>query len=142
MGRHTAIALLSALVGLGCGATFSDPLGRTNSLEAAQEDYTQLVRWGEIERASLYVDPELRDEYLKFGRTLEEIRITDYESGEFDINEDESEASVVVTYRAFSLTTAVDRALREEQAWHREKGNKWLVRSDLPRLLQEHGERP
>jgi hypothetical protein len=129
-------AVAAWLLCAGCGSTLADPLGRENSLEEAQRRYTQLVRWGDIEKASAYVDPELHEAFLAHGPQLELLRFTDFEVGSIEYGDDDS-ATVTVTYRAYSETTFVERSIREEQQWHREGGlaNTWRVRSELPALL-------
>ncbi len=52
----------AALISSGC-FSLTDPLGREDALEETQREYTKLMRWGEIERASVYVDPALRQEF-------------------------------------------------------------------------------
>lgn len=140
-------ALVLCIACAGCGATFADPMGRENELETTQRRYTRLVRWGEIERASEFVDPALREDFLVHGPRLERIRITDFEIGKLDFDEDDDDqATVTVTYRAYSLSTASERAITERQHWFREPGlsNTWHVRSELPDLLSrfEAGQEP
>ena len=129
-------ALVSWLLCVGCAATLADPLGRANSLEEAQDKYTQLVRWGEIEKASAYVDPELQEAFLEHGPQLESLRFTDFETGTLEYTDGNS-ANVTVTYHAYSEATFLEQSIREEQEWYREGGltNTWRVRSELPALL-------
>ena len=112
-------------------------MGRQNALEQAQRDYTQRIRWGELKRASHYVDPEMRDEFLAQREIFESLRVTDFEIGEIEFGESEDFAEVVVTYRAYSLATLIERPIKEKQEWHREPGlsNTWLVTSELPSQL-------
>ncbi len=136
---RSLIGLVGAgLLGAACAATFADPLGRENSLEETQRQYTQLVRWGEIEKASAFVEQDGRAALLAHGPRLETIRITDYETGSIEYQSGD-EATVTVTYRAYSLATALEKEINEKQAWSRAPGlkNVWLVRSELPALLAE-----
>ncbi len=48
----------------------SDPLGRQDALEEAQQKYTELVRWGDVERAGKFVDPAMRDDFLRLSKEL------------------------------------------------------------------------
>src|SRR5262245_47508034 len=128
----------AAILGAACAATFADPLGRENSLEDAQRQYTQLVRWGEIEKASAFVEEDGRAALLAHGPRLETIRITDYETGNIEYQSSD-EATVTVTYRAYSLATVLEKEISEKQAWSRTPGlaNVWRVRSELPALLAQ-----
>lgn len=117
--------LLTVLVAIafgGCAATFTDPMGKQNALEIAQRDYTQRIRWGELERASQYVDPELRDAFLAQQEIFDTLRVTDFEIGKIEFDEEEDSAEVTVTYRAYSLATLIERPIREKQKWVREDG--------------------
>lgn len=121
-----------------CASTLADPLGRENALEETQRRYTQLVRWGEIEKASAFVEEDDRDALMAHGPRLESIRFTDYETGTIEYQTSD-EATVTVTYRAYSLATALEQEISEKQEWTREPGlaNVWHVRSELPTLLAE-----
>jgi hypothetical protein len=131
-----AMAILAAI---GCAGSFSDPSGRQNSLEESQQRYTELVRWGEIERASVFVDPDLQDEYLDHAIAIRSIRFTDFESGVPNFKEGNNSASVTVVYHAYSLSTLVEKQIREKQEWYREDGpaNQWRVRPTLPKIVAE-----
>lgn len=124
------VALLAALAIAGC-ASFSDPLGRHEALEMAQKQYTEAIRWGDLDIARNFVEPEQRDAFELLTPTFEEIRITDFEIG--SIEGDESEASVTVTYRGYARAYQIEKPFREHQQWSRVEGlaNQWHVQSDL-----------
>jgi len=134
------LALPLSLITLGCGATFLDPTGRQQSLETTQKKYTELVRWGDLLRASAYVDPEVRQEFLVVAEQLADLRMSDFDIGEIEYT-GEDEVTVVVTYRAWSQTTLIEKQFRETQDWTREEGmkNVWLVRTDLPAVVADTG---
>jgi iron uptake system EfeUOB component EfeO/EfeM len=124
------IALLATFAIAGCAA-LSDPLGRHEALELAQKQYTEAIRWGYLERARAFVDPEERDAFELLTPVFEEIRITDFEIGQ--IEGDEDEANVTVTYRGYGRAYQVEKPFREHQQWSRVEGlaNQWQVQSDL-----------
>ncbi len=134
----TALAMV-ILAAIGCASTFSNPSGKKNSLEDSQRRYTELVRWGEIERASAFVDPELQDEYLDIAAAVQNIRFTDFESGIPRFADGNDSASVTVVYHAYSLSTLVEKRIRETQEWYREIGpaNEWRVRPNLRQIIFE-----
>jgi hypothetical protein len=114
----------------GCITWFIDPLGRHASFNDTQRQYTQYLRWGEIEKASAFVDPALRESFLEQAPAFETMRITDFALGEVEYEGDS--AKVTVTYAGYSLDSFVERKIREEQAWYREgSSNRWRVRSDV-----------
>ena len=63
MSWRAFAAAAGLLAGLGC-SVFSDPMGREDALTNAQRRYTQHVRWGNLEAASAYVDPDVRTAFL------------------------------------------------------------------------------
>ena len=132
--RHVlAGALALCLLGSGgCPAMITDPLGRHHSLELTQREYTNMIRWGDVERADELVDPEHREAFLGFVPAFEDIRITDYEIGRLLYQPDET-VTVQVTYRGYSLTTLIEQTIGEKQEWYRPEGmgNTWLVRPEI-----------
>jgi len=122
---------------MGCASTFADPTGRKSALENAQRRYTQLVRWGEIKRASVYVEPDLREEFLAYEPFFEQIRFTDTDTEEVDLDPSQDTASIEVTYRAYSLATFQEKRIVETQEWTRYGGmrNNWLVRPEIEEIV-------
>ncbi len=135
-GQLLSFALLAAL---GCAGTAFDFNGTAYALEAAQRRYTELVRWGEIERASIYVDPAIAADFLVMTERFQSIRFTDFESGPLQFGEDPDTATVDVVYHAYSTRTMVDKEFREHQEWYREASadNGWRVRPDLAAIASE-----
>jgi len=130
--------VVALLASVGCAATLSDPTGKHNALEWAQREYTQRVRWGDVNKASEYVDAARRDEFVAAAPIFDRIRITDYEIGPISYTgEGDDAAEVTVTYRAYSLATLVEMPIREEQKWRRSDGlgNDWWVESEISKQL-------
>ena len=132
--RAAVAIFVSSCVLLGCVSP-TDPLGRQDSLEEAQQRYTELIRWGEVERAAMYVDPELVDDFLTLAGTMANLRITDFDTGEIEFGDDTAVARVV--YRGYSISEFVERAARETQDWYREGGltDPWRVRPQLQHVV-------
>jgi hypothetical protein len=128
----------------------SDPLGREEALQDVQRKYTELIRWGEVERAVRYVDPERHEAFLELAGEFEDLRITDYEvgaldnQGDFNIetdrlpgNGDRATVAISVTYKGYVVSQMIERSFREKQEWYRDSiYNTWLVRPDLDGLLR------
>ena len=111
-----------------------------DALKEAQLKYTNLIRWGEIEKAVSYVDPELRDEFLAVAKSFASIRITDYEIGDFS-SEDLVTAEIVVTYKGYVMPLFLEKEVTETQIWYREEGfgNNWRVRPKVSELIDSLG---
>ena len=135
------LAALAVLAGMGCASTFADPTGRFNSLEEAQQRYTQLVRWGEIKRASVFVEPDIREEFLSYESAFEQIRITDADAAEVKLDASQDTANVDVVYHAYSFATFEEKRIFETQEWTRYDGvkNNWLVRPQIAEIAGAFG---
>ncbi len=135
------IRIASPLVALvfitnaGCINMLADPLGRRSALKEVQLKYTQAIRWGNLEKASEFVDPDLREEFLGLLDAFEKIRVTDYDIGSIQY-ESSDLATVTVTYHAYTVGTYLDRSMREKQVWRRVGiGTQWWVEPQLEVLL-------
>ncbi len=125
-----AIAMFAAL---GCMNSLRDPMGKQDALEQAQRRYTELVRWGEIETASAFVDPAIAETYLDRGALFKDVRFTDFETGPIRMDEGANTATINVVYRAYSTRTLVEKTIRERQQWYRDENlaHEWKVRPDF-----------
>ncbi len=132
--RVFAIVLLLTSL-MGC-QSITDPLGRQEALEEAQRRYTDFVRWGDLHRASRYLQPDARARFLENVGQLEHIRVTDFDVEDLEYD-GEDEVHLTVTYYGFSLLTAVEGRFREHQHWIRDPGFKtrWRVKTDLDQVL-------
>jgi hypothetical protein len=100
-----------------------------------------LVRWGEIVGASAYVDPAISADFLATAERFENIRFTEFESGQLQFSEGSETATVNVVYHAYSTKTLVEKTFREHQEWYREASanNSWRVRPDLDAIAGQLG---
>lgn len=143
--HHASLALLAALgLGwLGCAtSTLGDPMGEQTTFEDSQRRYTQLVRWGELELASSYVDPAQAEDFLALSDDFEAIRVTDVETGVPAFDSEAGTASIDVTYRVYSLETMIETKVRARQEWRRfaELDDAWRVRPELSGIVEAvHG---
>lgn len=131
-----AVSLLLVML-MGC-QSITDPMGHQEALELSQKRYTEFVRWGELERASRFVDPELRDDFVSQLPDFELFRVTDFDVQDIEYD-GEDEIRVVVTYYGFSLRDMLEHRFREEQQWNRDPGMKgqWWVTTNLIEVLSD-----
>ena len=138
--RTLALLLIATLTALlGC-QSLTDPLGRQQALELSQRNYTNLVRWGDLARASQFVDAELREDFLARASEFQDIRFTDADA--LDLAYDgEDEVHVTVTYHGYSIRTAMEHRFQEQQTWVRASGldNQWQVKTNLAEALEVFG---
>jgi hypothetical protein len=122
----------------------SDPWERGRALEQAQRKYSEALRWGNLEKAAKYVDPEMRGEFLALSDVFENVRISDYDIGEVDLDQKTlAQAEVDVTYRGYVLPQYVEKRVKDHQVWYRDgqSGNEWRVRPELAAMLDSIGAR-
>ena len=133
----TGTLLLTLFVTSGCASSFADPSGKHRTFEFAQRRYTELVRWGELERASSFVAPDRREKFLENASLMRDVRVSDYESGTPIFSDNDNSVTVTVVYTAYSERTFVEKEMREVQKWYREDGirNAWRVRPDLHQIV-------
>ena len=139
------LVVLPLVLCTGCIAVFvemfTDPMGRKASFSRAQRDYTKLVRWSDVEAASRFVHPEMREQFLSYEDEFNGIRVTDFEVGEVTFGEGEATAAVRVTYHAYSLASMLEKEIKETQDWERLGGdNRWVVRPKLEGLVEQVAE--
>ena len=134
--RSAAFAVLLALGLLGgpLGCAFGewrlhDPFGREITLEDAQHRYSVLVRWSSFEEAAKFVAEDSRSDFLAAVPNFREMRFTEYESDQPEIDPDTGDATIEVTYFAYSLRTPLEIKVHETQHWSRTGlRNTWQVR--------------
>jgi hypothetical protein len=130
--RYALVTVLGIvlLTSLGCANSIRM---KESALEDSQRKYTELVRWGEIESASAYVDPEMSEAFIDAAAHFKDIRFTDFESGPLQFGEESETATVSVVYHAYSTRTLVEKRFIELQKWYRDvdSENSWRVRPNL-----------
>ena len=69
---------------------------------------------------------------------FETIRVTDYDVGKVAWGEKQATATLMVTYRVYSMADMVEKEIRETQHWVRlgERANDWVVRPKLDDLIE------
>jgi hypothetical protein len=129
------LVALIFITNTGCINMLADPLGRRSALKEAQLNYTQAIRWGNLEDASEYVDPDFRDDFLDLLDAFQTIRVTDYDIGKIRYESSDT-AKVTVTYHAYTVGTFLDRPIREKQVWRRVgSGTQWWVEPQIEGVM-------
>ena len=142
--RTTACWLVAISLVLGACVSPSDPWERGLALKNAQRKYNEALRWGQLEKAAKYVDPEMRSDFLAYSDVFDTLRISDYDIGEVDLDEETlAQAEVEVTYHGYVLPRYIEKRVRDHQVWYRdeESGDEWRVRPELAAMLDGFGAR-
>ena len=143
--RVAAFGIAAIALGLAACVSPNDPWERERALQLAQKAYLEALRWGNLEKASRYVDPDQREEFLALADSFEIVRITDYDIGEVDLDRETlAHAECDVTYRGYVLPHYVEKRVRDHQVWYRARSNdnEWRVRPELAAMLDGLGVRP
>jgi hypothetical protein len=130
----TALCFALTLVALGGCATVTswDLMDHEGDFEDIHKKYTQDIRWGDYEKASVFVADEDLDGFKAQIPQLEDIRFTDYEIREHDYEVERDTATVRVTYHGYSIKTMVERSVEETQEWEIIPDTReWRVRPNL-----------
>jgi hypothetical protein len=125
---QASVALL--LVATTSCTGFWDVAETDGTLEDSMRTYTKLVRWGELERASEFVDETIRPQFVALQPHMGRIRVTDFEMGPVDFSDDGA-VRVTVVYHAYDVQTLVERRIVEAQEWNAAGRRIWKVRPDL-----------
>jgi hypothetical protein len=128
--------LLVVLLGIwGCISDITDPLDRRGQFEDTQTKFTQYIRWGKFEEAARFVAPEMREEFMTCAPEFSDLRFSDYEINEVEIQEGLRSASVDVRYTAYRLSLPVERSVNLTEEWTRdETTGVWTVKLDIAKL--------
>ncbi len=99
------------------------------------EKYNQLLRWQDFDRAALFSSAAVSDRYGERVRSAKSVRITDYEIIDVKYNEKTLEASAVVSFSYYLITSGLVSKVTDNQKWiyNEEDGVKaWRLKSLLP----------
>jgi hypothetical protein len=139
------LALSTCLLG-GCAvflqgaAVATYPLDKKATFEEAQHRYTTNIRFLLFEDAKPFVEPELQPRFQEAMDRFRELRFSDYSIESLDINPARTEATAVVRFRGYSLSSPFEREIRVVQRWRRQVPTQnWYVTPDFDTLLEPTG---
>ncbi len=113
---------------------------REKILTETLRTYAATIRWGSIEQAETFIDPEYRTAHPQSQLDLDrykQVRITSYEdSAPVPVNDDEVRQTVEIGI--VNLHTQEARSIIDRQVWKYEKKTKvWLLTSGLPDITHK-----
>jgi len=139
------LALSTCLLG-GCAvlmqgaAVATYPLDKKGTFADAQHRYTTNIRFGLFEDAKAFVEPQLQPRFQEAMTRFRELRLSDYSTESIDINAGRTEATAVVLFRGYSLSSPFEREIRVVQRWRRQvPSQNWYVTPDFDALLGPTG---
>ncbi len=106
-----------------------------SSFDKSLENYNELIRWHELDKAALFAAPSISQEYVKRVEDAQKAKIFDYNVIDVKFDEKAREASAVVVYNYFMYTTGEVKRLTDNQRWvftSRNGVDGWQLQSPLP----------
>lgn len=115
-------------------ATSHTELG--DGFEQSVKAYNRLLRWHEIESAGItYIDPQIRDEYLKQAETLKKrgLSVTDYRILSSRYLPEKKAGDVMTEFDYYILPSNRVKTISYRQDWiFFENSKSWKLKSGLP----------
>jgi hypothetical protein len=113
------------------------PLDKKATFKEAQHRYTTNIRFGLFEDAKPFVEPQLQPRFQESMNRFRELRFSDYSIESIDINPARTQATAVVLFRGYWLSSPFEREIRVVQRWRRQVPTQnWYVTPDFDTLLE------
>jgi hypothetical protein len=133
MTRLLQIFLCSALMTLTACATQT---GLSEEFNRSVKEYNKLLRWHEMESAGMtYIDPDLREEYLKQADTLKKrgLSVTDFRILTTTYLPEKRSGDVIAEFDYYILPSNRVKTVSYRQEWvYQENTKSWKLKSGLP----------
>lgn len=130
MQRFIALLLLAAILG-GCASM--EERKKTVTLDMATRHYENAIRWGDYETASSFIVLEGADAPGPSPERLKSFRVTSYRTQNTVLNEDETEAHIVVQINYYDEDRMKEVTLMDRQTWKYDAElGQWFLYSPLP----------
>lgn len=109
-------------------------------LEETQVKYDATMRWGTVEDALPYLDPEYAKSHpmsdLELSR-YDQVKISSYRAGD-NVPLPDGRIGRIAEVRVINNNTQAERQLRVKEIWRWDaEGKRWLQASGLPNLWQD-----
>jgi hypothetical protein len=106
--------------------------------DQSMKGYNKMLRWRDIETAGMvYLDPELRDEFMKTAEEIKKrgVTITDYRIVSSECLPDKGTAEVMTEFDYYALPSNRIKTLTYRQKWiylDTEAKKGWQLKTNLP----------
>lgn len=104
------------------------------TLRERQDNYTRYVKFGQFEKASTYVVPELQSAFRTLTDDFGDLRMTEYWVEELELDSERRAARIVVRFRGYWLSRPVEELFEVVQHWELDAEQEWRVRPDVEEL--------
>lgn len=110
--------------------------GLSEGFDRSVKAYNRLLRWHEIESAGMtYIDPGLREEYLKQAESLKKrgLSVADYRILSTKYLPEKKSGDVVAEFDYYILPSNKVKTVSYRQEWvYRENTMSWILTTGLP----------
>ena len=112
-----------------------DPLSHGAKFEEANKRFNRMLRWGQFDKAAVFVAPDIRDGFLAEAQKMSGLHFTDWELQVVDIDDDLERIHVEVLFKAYGPSLE-EKTFGMIQKWERggEEESAWRVRPQLAEL--------
>ena len=132
MQRFITLLLLATFLS-GCASM--DERKKTVMLDMATRHYESAIRWGDYATANAFRIQESTSEPTPNPENLKRFRVTSYETLNTVLNENETEARIVVQIRYYDEERMKEVTLTDRQTWKYDVDQgQWYLESPLPAL--------
>lgn len=126
--RRTKLVLLPLLLlAVGCASGRSGK--KPPDLIPYVNDYNNMIRWGQPEKAAPYVEPEIYPEFRKWAKETGEKYAFQEWSMEAITYETETTATIVIERRGYEVPKYIEKEFPAVQSWTFIKGLGWRILS-------------
>lgn len=130
MKRFISVLLLAALLG-GCASM--EERKKTVTLVSATRHYEGAIRWGDYETANAFRFQQDAGDTTPDPENLKRFRVTSYETLSTVLNEDDTEAQIMVQIRYYDEERMKEVTLTDRQTWKYDAELvQWFLYSPLP----------
>ncbi|MGC1550115.1 MAG: hypothetical protein WA777_16455 [Rhodanobacter sp.] len=137
MPRITCLlVVLSALLIGGCATS-----KKSDMLTTTLAAYANVIRWGDIQGATKYIDPKVLAKNPPSQLDLErfsQVKVSEYDEGTGPVPMGNNQVSQAVQIGLINRNTQGERTIVDHQVWRYDEDSKhWWLESGLPDITRD-----
>ena len=128
--RNLLLLLFTAISLVSCADVQSRDV-----FDMSLEKYNRLVRWGDLDSAALFSAASVSEKFRERVKAAGNVKIADYQIIDVKYDEKALEASAVVNFSYYFLTSGLVTKITDNQKWvyiDEGGGKAWRLKSLLP----------
>lgn len=111
--------------------------GKSDQFETGHLEYTQMVRWGNFDKAAGWIAQESAEKFLADAAVAEKLRFTDYNILNKNLNSEDWTATVTVRYEMHLVDELINRTVTEKQNWKfNQTADRWELNTNLFEVIE------